>query len=81
MSLMSILLAALLLSADPAVAQAPAPAEAPATARKIEEKQVCRIDTSDSSSRLRKRVCMTQTEWDRKASGVSADDLKTMGAD
>ena len=77
---MSILLAALLVSADPAVAQAPAPVQAPATAQKVEEKQVCRIDTSDSSSRLRKRVCMTQSEWDRKAAGVSADDLKSMGA-
>jgi hypothetical protein len=81
---MTMLLAALLAVSDPTVAaqQAQAPAPAPAEAAKPaeKEKKICRVDTNDSSSRLRKRVCMTQTEWDRKAAGESANDLKNMGA-
>jgi predicted secreted protein len=80
---MTLLLAALLIASDPAVAsqQSQAPAPVPAEAAKPEkEKKICRVDTNDSSSRLRKRVCMTQTEWDRKAAGESANDLKNKGA-
>jgi hypothetical protein len=79
---MTILLGALLLAADPTVAaQTAVPANAPPpAARKQSERKICRIDTSDSTSRLRKRVCLTQTEWDRKAAGVSENDLKTIGA-
>jgi hypothetical protein len=76
---MSILLsAALLVSADPTAAQPQSPATAPV--EKVAEKKICRVDTSDSTSRLRKRVCLSQTEWDRKESGVEANDLKNMGA-
>jgi hypothetical protein len=81
MRLMSILLAALVLAADPTVAHAPAPAQSSPAAQKEQEKKICRVDTSDSSSRLRKSVCMTQTEWDRKAEGKSEGDLRTMGAE
>jgi hypothetical protein len=79
---MTLLLAALLIASDPAVAsqQSQAPAPVPAEAAKPKEKKICRVDTNDSSSRLRKRVCMTQTEWDRKAAGESANDLKNKGA-
>jgi len=79
---MTILLGALLLVADPtAAAQAAAPANAPApAAQKQSGKKICRIDTSDSTSRLRKRICLTQTEWDQKAAGVNENDLKTIGA-
>jgi hypothetical protein len=79
---MTILLGALLLAANPtAAAPAAAPPNAPAPAAKAQpEKKICRIDTSDSTSRLRKRICLTQTEWDRKAAGVNENDLKTMGA-
>jgi len=79
---MTLLLAALLVASNPAVAaqqaQTPAPAEAAKPVQK--EKKICRVDTNDSSSRLRKRVCMTQTEWDSKAAGESANDLKNKGA-
>ena len=77
---MSLLLVAALLSmSDPAV-QTPAPATAPA-AQPVKEKKICRVDTNDSSSRLRKRVCLTQSEWDRQeGNGVTANDLKNIGA-
>lgn len=75
---MTMLIAALLFASDPAAAvqQQPAPAVAP----KVAEQKICRVETNDSSSRLRKRVCKTQTEWDRESTGVSVNDLKNIGA-
>ena len=76
-----IILAALLAASDPAVAAQPyqgdpAPAQA---AKAVKEKTICKVDSSDSYSRLRKRECHTQAEWDRLKSGVSANDLKDVG--
>jgi hypothetical protein len=76
---MIILLAGLLVAADPAIAQQPVTPAPAATAPKVAEKKICKIDENESSSRLRKRVCMTASEWDMKAQGKSADDLKTIG--
>lgn len=75
---MSVLLIALLAVADP-VSAAATPA-APAAPQEKAEKKICRVDTTESASRLRKRVCMTQTEWSRKEAGVTANDLKNVGA-
>ena len=76
-----VLAAALLMSADPTAAQQPeAAAAAPAPTPKVAEKKICRVDDSDTSSRLRKRVCLTQTDWDRQQRGVSVNDLKNIGA-
>ena len=52
-----IILAALLAASDPAVAAQqyqgdPAPAQ---TAKAVKEKTICKVDSSDSYSRLRKR--------------------------
>ena len=44
------------------------------------EKKVCRVDTTDTGSRVKKRVCMTKVEWENRDAGKSAGDLKTMGA-
>jgi hypothetical protein len=78
---MVLLVAALLVASDPAVAASqslmdPAPAQ---TAKPVKEKTICKVDDSDSYSRLRKRECHTQSEWDRLKAGVSAADLKKMG--
>ena len=43
------------------------------------EKKICRTDEGATGSRMRKKQCLTQTEWDRKAQGKSAADLKTIG--
>ena len=51
-----------------------------ATSAPVKEKKICRVDVNESSSRLRKRVCMTQTEWDQKSAGVTSNDLKNLGA-
>jgi hypothetical protein len=76
-------IAALMMAQAPAAAAPQAPTvQEPAAAApaKPAEKKICRVDMNDSSSRLRKRVCLSQTEWNQKESGVSANDLKTMGA-
>jgi predicted transglutaminase-like cysteine proteinase len=77
---MPFLFAALLLVADPS-ASAANTATAPAdTAKPVKEKKICKVDENESSSRLRKRVCLTQTEWERKEAGKTAGDLKNIGA-
>ena len=77
---MSIMLLTAFMTAQAAVPQ-PATAQPTAVATDpVKEKRICRVDVNESSSRLRKRVCMTQTEWDRKAAGVTGNDLKTLGA-
>jgi NADPH-dependent ferric siderophore reductase len=62
-------------SASPAVAQ---PAETAVQAEK--EKKICKVDPNYTGSRMRKKLCLTETEWAMKAQGKSAADLKTMGA-
>jgi hypothetical protein len=64
---MSLLLAALFLSAQP-VAQAPAPAPVPSPAlipaKPKKEKKICRADPTETGSHMVKRICMTQEQWD-----------------
>ena len=78
---MVVLLAALLVASDPTVAASQSQTDsAPAqSAKAVKEKMICKVDNTDSYSRLRKRECHTQSEWDRKQAGVSAADLKEMG--
>jgi hypothetical protein len=74
---MSVLLVTLLMAAaDPApAAQTAAPEQKPRAERKI-----CKTEEGHTGSRMSKRVCLTQTEWDRREAGVNVGDLKTMGA-
>lgn len=75
------LLALALLSFDPNVTSSQSnAAPVPAVTKAAEEKKICRIDRNDSSSRLRKRVCMTPTEWERAAAGKDSSDIKSMSA-
>ena len=58
------------------------PTEATATepAKVVEkEKKVCRVDPANTGTRMKKKICLTQNEWDMKAKGKSAADLKTIG--
>lgn len=57
--------------------EAPA-ADATKTAEK--EKKVCRIDPANTGTRMKKKLCLTQNEWDMRARGKNAGDLKTLGA-
>jgi len=64
---MSVLVALLLLSADPIVAQqTPAPAEASVAQpvqKKAREKRICKANDDNSGTRMSQRVCRTENEW------------------
>jgi hypothetical protein len=60
-------------------AQAAASAVEPAKTA-VKEKKICRIDPANTGTRMAKKMCLTQTEWDMKARGKNVGDLKTMGA-
>ena len=77
---MSILLAALFLSAQP-VAQAPeaAPA-APASvvpAKPKKEKKICKVDDADTGTHMVKRTCLTQEQWDARVQGRTVDEFNS----
>ena len=57
--------------------EAPQP---PAEPSKKAEKKICRVDPANTGSRMRKNLCLTQTEWANRAAGKNAGDLKTLGA-
>jgi hypothetical protein len=46
----------------------------------VKEKKICRIDPANTGTRMAKKMCLTQAEWDMKARGKNVGDLKTMGA-
>ena len=71
------LFALMLIAQDSAPTPAP---EATEVQKPEKEKKICRLDTNQTGSRMRKKLCLTQAEWDLKAQGKSAGDLKTIGA-
>jgi hypothetical protein len=78
------LFSVLLLAAEtPATETASVPAQeaAPAAepAKKAEkEKKICRVNPADTGSRMPRKLCLTQNEWNMRAKGKSAADLKTI---
>jgi hypothetical protein len=71
---------ALMLVAQDAPAAAAAPETQVENQEKTSEKKICRTNEGATGSRMRKKMCLTQTEWDRRDQGKSAADLKTIGA-
>lgn len=74
---MSLLLASLLVAANPTVAAAAEPAT---KAAKVSTRKICRVDPAYTGSRMAKKLCLTETEWAQRESGKTAGDLKTIGA-
>jgi hypothetical protein len=72
------LFALLLIAENSTPSAATQPVEAAAQAEK--EKKICKVDPNYTGSRMRKKLCLTEAEWDLKAQGKSAADLKTIGA-
>ena len=76
---MTMLLAALLVASNPAVAAQqvqiqPAAPVAPAAERpKKKERMVCRDDPSFTGTRVVKQICLPKSEWDRKAAGQATE--------
>ena len=75
-----LLFAAALLAATDPVATPATPTQTAQAAAPQTEKKICKVEQDESSSRLRKRTCLTASEWDLKDQGVNAADLKRMGA-
>ncbi len=71
---------ALLLVAEEPQQAAQAPAASTEAQSTKSEKKICKTENSGTGSRMRKKMCLTQTEWDLRAEGKSAADLKTIGA-
>ena len=73
---MSLLLVAVLLSADPSLQAPPAPAAQTVAPKPKKEKKICKTDDDTTGSHMVKRTCLTQEEWDSRVQGRSVDDLK-----
>jgi len=77
---MSLMFVASVMMAQAPVTTPPAPPQATSVAAQPEkEKKICKVDENESSSRLRRRVCMTETEWQQKEAGKDLTDIKSMG--
>lgn len=71
------LFALLIIADNSASTEVTQPAEAATQSEK--EKKICKADPNYTGSRMRKKLCLTEAEWDAKAQGKSAADLKTIG--
>ena len=70
----------LLITAALLLVQAPEAAPPAEPAKAASNKKICRIDTLDTGSRMKKRVCLTEVEWANRKAGKNGGDLKTIGA-
>jgi hypothetical protein len=61
-------------SAQQAAAAAPVPA---AVAKPAKPKLICKADDDDTGSRIVKRTCLTQQEWDARVQGRSFEELRS----
>ena len=74
--MISALFALLLVAQEPAESAA---TESTEVQKSEKAEKICRVDKNQTGSRMRKKLCLTQTEWDLKAQGKSTADLKTIG--
>ena len=72
---MSILLVALLISANPAVAQPPSQAAATQPAKPKKERKICKSEDDVTGSHMVQRTCLTQEEWDSRVQGRTVDEM------
>jgi hypothetical protein len=78
---MTMLLAALLVASNPAVApqqldqaptSAPVAVTPPAPAPK-KERMICKADPEFTGTRISKEICMTKSQWKRRAAAEAAE--------
>lgn len=67
---MSVIIAALLVSAQAAAAEPSAAPQAAAPAPK-KEKKICKADDITSGSRMARRLCLTEEEWAERSHTMS----------
>jgi len=46
------------------------PAEQPAPVKKVKEKKICREDPAYTGSRMKKQICLTEAEWQKRNGGL-----------
>ena len=69
---MTFVLSLLLVSAQTALApQSSATAAPAAETPKPKPKKICRLDPETSGSRMAKRLCLTEEEWEQHSSGMT----------
>lgn len=75
---MTLLLLISALIADPV---STTPAADPGTqVAPVKEKKICKIDPAYTGTRMKKRLCLTESEWEKKNNdGKSAGDLRVLG--
>jgi hypothetical protein len=74
--MISALFALMLVAQEPAQAAAQ---ESTEVQKPEKEKKICRENVGATGSRMRKKICLTQAEWDQRDQGKSVADLKTIG--
>lgn len=83
-ALFSVLLLAPETPAATAETASPTTQEAATTAQPVEKaeksKKICGADPANTGSRMPRKLCLTEIEWEKRAAGRSAGDLKTIGA-
>lgn len=70
--MLSLAFALLLSAAAPEATTAPEPATTTTTAKPPKPKKICRND-DNTGSRLKKKTCRTQDEWNNQATDVRGD--------
>ena len=82
-ALFSVLLLASETPAATGETASPTTQEAVATSQPVKkaekEKKICKTDPSHTGSRMPRKLCLTQVEWEKNNSGRSAGDLKVIG--
>jgi hypothetical protein len=79
-----LLFSALLLAVETPVAETASPTTEAAPAVEHhqvakKEKKICKVDPANTGSRMKRNICLTQVEWEKRAAGKNAGDLKTIG--
>ena len=57
----------------------PVPAAQQTVVETKKERKICKIDPAHTGSRMKKKLCLTETEWAQRKAGKNAGDLKTIG--
>lgn len=73
---MSLLMWGLLIAADPVAVTAAPPSPSVLPAKKVRQRQICRIDPADTGSRMPRQLCLSAEQWENRADGRSEADLR-----
>ena len=58
---------------------ASAPTSEPTAVTADSGKKICKVDPANTGTRMKKKLCLTQNEWNIRRQGISADQFKNVG--